>query len=501
MTPNPSGDFSLSQCLDASVQKNGGKIELQTPAGPLTMTLPPGLVNGQTLRIPGRGELGPEGKRGDVLLTVSFFSVDGDPAGEEPAKETAEPSPKLEQAVPTDEVTALFDAMLKHQKVPPPPEPRVEPVQAQSAPPAVSPATTEADSAPMPEGPVWISGRGWIDFAIFASLSVLGMSLSADAKYADFPFYIALALVMPCVCLIVFVIESQFAPPDRLRIEALRILRIVLFSSWAIGLYGADKQDQWPFKDTSGHIYKRVIGEGYVRDYAAENNPINRRARAFEPLFAFFFWGLLIPFSPLILYAMLTEMGTLKNRDLHIFGLTLEQMELDRSSAPLEDPDFGRLEWKRDEHHWRGRVPCSFGGNFELTIERCLTAGAPPPSAEQRKELLAVLGRMNELRTEAARQFQIYLGDDDDLVFDDDESEEGEPPPPKPDPAPKPPTFSLEQIISSITPHSLKISGAADLISPTFATPLEKGYVILISITAEEVDYHFTYANVDLRST
>jgi hypothetical protein len=184
-----------------------------------------------------------------------------------------------------------------------------------------------------------------------------------------------------------------------------------------------------------------------------------------------------------------------------MFGLSWEQDELERATAPLDDPDFGRLEWNREEHQWKGRVPCSFGGEFDLTIARCMNAGAPPPSAEQRKQLLAALGRMDELRAESARQFQAYLSDDDDLVFDEDEPVEGEPPPPKPATAPKPPAFGLDEIIPSITPHSLKISGAGDLISPTFATPLEKGYLIWISITAEEVDYHFTYADVDYRST
>lgn len=69
------GDMQLHHYVDASIQTTGGKIDLDTPAGPLTMTLPAGLTDGQTLRLAGRGELGPDGKRGDVLLTVSFFAA------------------------------------------------------------------------------------------------------------------------------------------------------------------------------------------------------------------------------------------------------------------------------------------------------------------------------------------------------------------------------------------------------------------------------------------
>lgn len=485
------GDVQLHHCLDAAFQCSGGKIDLDTPSGPMTMTLPPGLSDGQTLRLGGCGELGPDGKRGDVLLTVSFFSIHGEPAVEEPVKEAAVPPFKQAQAGPPV-ASADFAAPIATQpSAPLHVEPRVVPVQVQDTHPAASVTASESDSAQPPASPPWISERGRIDLGVFASLCVLGMAFFEAAKPTDFPFYIVLALAVPCLCQIAFIIDSQCVPPGRLRIEALRIVRIILFTSLVSGLYGADKQDQWPFKDTSGHIYKRVIGEGVVRDYAAESNPIHRRARAFEPLVTFFFFGLLIPLSPLILFAMLADRGPLKNRDLRMFGLSWEQDELERAAAPLQDPDFGRLEWSREEHQWQGRVPCSFGGDFDLTIARCLTAGAPPPSAEQRKELLAALGRMDELRAEAARQFQSYLSDDDD----DMEFEEDETPPPKPATAPKAaPAYSLEQVIRSITPHSLRVSASADVVSPSFVTHLSDGYVMWLEITQDDVECHFTYA-------
>lgn len=76
MSANTSNnEVHLHHYLDASIQQTGGTIELDTPAGPLSMTLPPGLTEGQTLRLVGRGDSGPDGRRGDVLLTLGFFSM------------------------------------------------------------------------------------------------------------------------------------------------------------------------------------------------------------------------------------------------------------------------------------------------------------------------------------------------------------------------------------------------------------------------------------------
>ncbi|MBE9138121.1 J domain-containing protein [Nodosilinea sp. LEGE 07088] len=48
----------------------GGKIEVPTPDGSVTMNLPAGVKSGQTLRLRGKGWPNPRGDRGDLLITV-----------------------------------------------------------------------------------------------------------------------------------------------------------------------------------------------------------------------------------------------------------------------------------------------------------------------------------------------------------------------------------------------------------------------------------------------
>lgn len=48
----------------------GGKIDVPTPDGPVTMNLPAGIKSGQTLRLRGKGWPSPKGSRGDLLVTV-----------------------------------------------------------------------------------------------------------------------------------------------------------------------------------------------------------------------------------------------------------------------------------------------------------------------------------------------------------------------------------------------------------------------------------------------
>ncbi|MBD2425191.1 DnaJ C-terminal domain-containing protein [Phormidium sp. FACHB-1136] len=48
----------------------GGKIDVPTPDGPVTMNLPAGVKSGQTLRLRGKGWPSPKGSRGDLLITV-----------------------------------------------------------------------------------------------------------------------------------------------------------------------------------------------------------------------------------------------------------------------------------------------------------------------------------------------------------------------------------------------------------------------------------------------
>ncbi|NEQ96958.1 MAG: DnaJ domain-containing protein [Cyanothece sp. SIO2G6] len=48
----------------------GGKIEVPTPDGPVSMNIPTGIRSGQTLRLRGKGWPTPKGQRGDQMVTV-----------------------------------------------------------------------------------------------------------------------------------------------------------------------------------------------------------------------------------------------------------------------------------------------------------------------------------------------------------------------------------------------------------------------------------------------
>lgn len=48
----------------------GGKVEAQTPEGPVTLSVPPGSNSGSSLRLKGRGLMGAGGRRGDLLARI-----------------------------------------------------------------------------------------------------------------------------------------------------------------------------------------------------------------------------------------------------------------------------------------------------------------------------------------------------------------------------------------------------------------------------------------------
>ncbi|GGC62693.1 molecular chaperone DnaJ [Siccirubricoccus deserti] len=54
----------------------GGKIEVPTPTGPVTMTVPKGSNSGTVLRLKGRGVLRPDGTRGDGYVTLRIVLPD-----------------------------------------------------------------------------------------------------------------------------------------------------------------------------------------------------------------------------------------------------------------------------------------------------------------------------------------------------------------------------------------------------------------------------------------
>jgi len=55
----------------------GGKIEVPTPDGPVTMNLPAGVRSGQSLRLRGKGWPNPRGSRGDQLVRVVIIPPKG----------------------------------------------------------------------------------------------------------------------------------------------------------------------------------------------------------------------------------------------------------------------------------------------------------------------------------------------------------------------------------------------------------------------------------------
>ena len=48
----------------------GGKVEAPTPNGPVTLSIPPGSNSGSTLRLKGRGMVGAQGRRGDLMARI-----------------------------------------------------------------------------------------------------------------------------------------------------------------------------------------------------------------------------------------------------------------------------------------------------------------------------------------------------------------------------------------------------------------------------------------------
>ncbi len=54
----------------------GGKVEAPTPNGPVMINIPPGSNSGSTLRLKGRGMMGPQGRRGDLMARLVVMLPD-----------------------------------------------------------------------------------------------------------------------------------------------------------------------------------------------------------------------------------------------------------------------------------------------------------------------------------------------------------------------------------------------------------------------------------------
>jgi DnaJ-class molecular chaperone len=69
-------DIRLDLPISLTEAVLGGKVAAPTPAGPVSVTIPPGSNTGKTLRLKGRGVPGRDGSRGDEYLTLQVMHPD-----------------------------------------------------------------------------------------------------------------------------------------------------------------------------------------------------------------------------------------------------------------------------------------------------------------------------------------------------------------------------------------------------------------------------------------
>jgi curved DNA-binding protein len=62
--------FDLELSIDEAVL--GGRVAIPTPEGSVTMTIPPGTSSGTKMRLRGRGDVRPDGARGDLYAVVKI---------------------------------------------------------------------------------------------------------------------------------------------------------------------------------------------------------------------------------------------------------------------------------------------------------------------------------------------------------------------------------------------------------------------------------------------
>ncbi|WP_150307517.1 DnaJ C-terminal domain-containing protein [Planctomonas psychrotolerans] len=71
--PTPGRDLTATTTVDFITATKGDTVRLQTADGkPISVRIPPGVTNGQKIRLPGKGEPSPDGGApGDLMLTVT----------------------------------------------------------------------------------------------------------------------------------------------------------------------------------------------------------------------------------------------------------------------------------------------------------------------------------------------------------------------------------------------------------------------------------------------
>ena len=72
-------DLRLKQPISLAEAVLGGKVEVPTPTGPVTMTVPKGANTGKVMRLRGKGVPRPDGSRGDLYVELQVMLPENDP--------------------------------------------------------------------------------------------------------------------------------------------------------------------------------------------------------------------------------------------------------------------------------------------------------------------------------------------------------------------------------------------------------------------------------------
>lgn len=72
-------DIRLELPISLAEAVLGGKVEVPTPAGPVTMTVPKGSTTGKVLRLRGKGVPRADGSRGDMYVELQVMPPENDP--------------------------------------------------------------------------------------------------------------------------------------------------------------------------------------------------------------------------------------------------------------------------------------------------------------------------------------------------------------------------------------------------------------------------------------
>jgi DnaJ-class molecular chaperone len=72
-------DLRLALPISLAEAVLGGQVEVPTPTGPVTMTVPKGANTGKVMRLRGKGVPRPDGSRGDLYVELQVMLPENDP--------------------------------------------------------------------------------------------------------------------------------------------------------------------------------------------------------------------------------------------------------------------------------------------------------------------------------------------------------------------------------------------------------------------------------------